>query len=171
MRLSGALFLATLFCVTWEKVHWNVAGAVGIADVLTVLFLVAFAFEWGGGPVPKTTGIVLVIFAGLLLIYLVGFFDISDKDSLDQWGKGMVKFALHFLFLAAGGAYLARRSLGFFWRALPAFPAGLVANAIYGVLQLLAARAGVNLDHQVLAPLTGGASSINVYGAIGGSTV
>jgi O-antigen ligase len=29
----------------------------------------------------------------------------------------------------------------------------------------------VNLDHQVLAPLTGGASSINVYGAIGGTTV
>ena len=30
MRISGALFLATLFCVTWEKVQWNVAGAVGI---------------------------------------------------------------------------------------------------------------------------------------------
>ena len=39
------------------------------------------------------------------------------------------------------------------------------------MLQLLAARAGVNLDYKVLAPLTGGASSINVYGAIGGTTV
>ncbi len=47
MKVTGTLFLATLFCVTWEKVHWDVAGAVGIADVLTILFLAAFALEWG----------------------------------------------------------------------------------------------------------------------------
>src|SRR5919198_816681 len=171
VRVTGALFLATPFCVTWEKVHWNVAGAVGIADVLTILFLVAFALEWGRPRFPRTTVTVLAIFAVLLVIYLVGFFNIETKQSLDQWGKGMVKFVLHFLFLAAGVAYLARRSLGFYWRAVAALTLGLVANSVYGVLQLLAARAGVNLDHRVLAPLTGGASSINVYGAIGGSTV
>jgi O-antigen ligase len=171
VKLSGALFLATLFCVTWEKVHWNVAGAVGIADVLTILFLVAFAVEWSGPRFPRTTVTVLAIFAALLVIYLVGFFNIETKQSLDQWGKGMVKFVLHFLFLAAGVSYLARRSLAFYWRSVAALTLGLVANSIYGVLQLLAARAGVNLDHQVLAPLTGGASSINVYGAIGGTTV
>jgi len=171
MKVSGALFLATLFVVTWEKVYWNVAGAVGIADVLTILFLIAFAFEWGAPRFPRTTAIVLGFFALLLVIYLVGFFNIDTKDSLDQWGKGMVKFVLHFLFLAAGVAYLARRSLGFYWRAVTVFTLGLVANSAYGVLQLAAARAGVNLDHLVLAPLTGGASSINVYGAIGGSTV
>ena len=110
MRLTGALFLATLFCITWEKVHWNVAGAVGIADVLTILFLAAFAFEWGSSRFPRTTVTVLAIFAGLLVIYLVGFFNIETKQSLDQWGKGMVKFVLHFLFLAAGVAYLTRRS-------------------------------------------------------------
>src|SRR5207253_10248011 len=37
--------------------------------------------------------------------------------------------------------------------------------------QLLSARAGHNLDKTVLSPLTGGASSINVYGAVGGSSV
>jgi O-antigen ligase len=171
MRLTGAVFLATLFCITWEKVHWNVAGAVGIADVLTILFLAAFAFEWGSSRFPRTTVTVLAIFAGLLVIYLVGFFNIETKQSLDQWGKGMVKFVLHFLFLAAGVAYLTRRSVAFYWRAVTALTLGLVANSAYGVLQLLAARAGVNLDHQVLAPLTGGASSINIYGAIGGTTV
>jgi O-antigen ligase len=171
VRLTGALFLATLFCITWEKVHWNVAGAVGIADVLTILFLAAFAFEWGGPRFPRTTGVVLAIFAGLLVVYLVGFFNIETKQSLDQWGKGMVKFVLHFLFLGAGVAYLTRRSVAFYWRAVTALTLGLVANGVYGVLQLLAARAGVNLDHQVLAPLTGGASSINIYGAIGGTTV
>ncbi len=171
MKLTGALFLATLFCVTWEKVHWDVAGAVGIADVLTILFLVAFAFEWGSRRVPRTTAAVLVIFAALLLVYLAGFFNIADKQSLDQWGKGMVKFVLHFLFLAAGVAYLARRQPAFYWRAVAAFTAGLVANGIYGVLQLAAARAGTNLDQRVLSPLTGGASSINVYGAVNGQNI
>jgi O-antigen ligase len=171
VRISGALFLATLFCITWEKVQWNVAGAVGIADVLTILFLIAFAFEWGSARFPRTTGVVLALFAALLVVYLVGFFNIETKQSLDQWGKGMVKFVLHFLFLGAGVAYLARRSVAFYWRAVTAMTLGLVVNGVYGVLQLLAARAGVNLDHVVLAPVTGGASSINVYGAIGGATV
>jgi O-antigen ligase len=171
LRLTGTLFLATLFCVTWEKVHWDVAGAVGIADVLTILFLVAFAFEWGSRRVPRTTAVVLGIFAALLLVYLVGFFDISDKESLAQWAKGIVKFVLHFLFLAAGVAYLARRSMGFYWRAIATFTAGLVVNGIYGLLQLAAARAGTNLDQRVLSPLTGGASSINVYGAVNGQSI
>ena len=171
MRLAGPLFLATLFCVTWEKVHWNVAGAVGIADVLTILFLLAFALEWGSPRFPRTTVAVLAIFAVLLVVYLAGFFNIETQESLAQWGKGMVKFVLHFLFLAAGVAYLTRRSLAYYWRAVTALTLGLVANSVYGVLQLLVARAGVNLDQQVLAPLTGGASSINIYGAIGGATV
>ena len=171
MRLAGPLFLATLFCVTWEKVQWNVAGAVGIADILTVLFLVAFAFEWGRPRFPRTTVIVLGIFAALLVVYLIGYFNIETRQSLDQWGKGMVKFVLHFLFLGAGVAYLARRSTLFYWKSVGALTAGLVVNGVYGVLQLLAARAGTNLDQVVLSPLTGGASSINVYGAIGGTTV
>src|SRR6185312_3067745 len=91
--------------------------------------------------------------------------------SLDQWGKGMVKFVLHFLFLGAGVAYLSRRSTLFYWKAVAALTIGLVVNGVYGVLQLLAARAGTNLDHVLLSPLTGGASSINVYGAIGGTAV
>jgi O-antigen ligase len=171
MRITGALFLATLFCVTWEKVHWEIAGSVGIADVLTILFLGAFALEWGRPRFPRTTVVVLGIFGALLLIYLVGFFNIETRQSLEQWGKGMVKFVLHFLFLGAGVAYLARRSLDFYWQAVAALTLGLVANSVYGVLQLLAARAGTNLDHLVLAPLTGGASSINIYGAIGGTPV
>jgi O-antigen ligase len=171
VKATGVLFLATLFCVTWEKVHWNVAGAVGIADVFTILFLIAFAFEWGRARFPRTTVTVLAIFFALLVIYLVGFFNIETKESLDQWSKGMVKFVLHFLFLAAGVAYLSRQSTRFYWQALAAFTGGLVVNALYATLQLLAARAGTNLDALVLSPITGGASQINIYGAIGGTPI
>src|SRR5256884_3355369 len=106
-----------------------------------------------------------------MLVYLLGFFNLDSKQALDQFTKGMVKFVLHFLFLAAGISYLVQRGRAFYMRALGWFGAGLVANCVYGVLQLLAARAGHNLDRTVLSPLTGGASAINVYGSAGGAGV
>ena len=169
-RVAGFFLLASFFCVTFEKVHWNVAGTVGIADVLTILFLVAFALQ-SRGPTPRTSGIVVGFFIAFGLVYLLGFFNIETKQALDQWVKGMVKFGLHFVFLACAVTYLARRGKGFYWRTIGWFAAGLLANALYGVLQLLAARAGHNLDHTVLSPLTGGASSINIYGSVNGASV
>ena len=174
-RLADFLFLATAFCVTFEKIHWNVAGSVSLADVLAVLFLGVFAagrLGYGDKRLNRTAVAVLLFLLAFLLVYLIGFFNLDTKQALDQWGKGLVKFVIHFLFLAVGIAYVARRSERFFWRTLGWFSAGLVANALYGVLQLLAARAGHNLDQSVLAPLTGGAATqINTYGAVGGTTV
>jgi O-antigen ligase len=169
-RVAGFFLFATLFCVTFEKLHWNVAGELALADVTTVLFLLTFALT-SRGPVPRTTAIVLGFFAAFLLVYLLSFFNLDSKQALDQFTKGMVKFVLHFLFLAAGISYLVQRGRRFYLRALGWFSAGLVANCVYGVLQLLAARAGHNLDKTVLSPLTGGASAINVYGSVGGSSV
>jgi O-antigen ligase len=169
-RVTGALLLATLFSVTFEKVHWRIGGDLGLADVLTVLFLLAFAAT-SRGAIPRTTAIVLGFFAAFLLLYLAGFFNIDSKQSLDQFSKGMVKFVLHFLFLAAAVTYLVQRGRRFYWRALGWFGLGLVANCAYGLLQLVAARAGHNLDKTILSPLTGGASSINVYGVVGGQSV
>jgi O-antigen ligase len=170
-RVTSFLFLATFFCVTFEKVHWNFGGSLGIADILTVLFLIAFAFEQRDRQIPRTSAVVLTFFAVFVLVYLLGFFNIETQQGLDQFTKGMVKFVLHFLFLAAAVAYLARRGRAYYWQSLGWFTAGLAANCLYGVLQLLAARAGHNLDHTVLSPLTGGASSINIYGSVGGQSV
>ncbi len=170
IRVLDALLAVTLFTVTFEKVHWRFGGQVGIADVLTILFLLAFALT-ERRPLPRSSAIVVGFFAAFLLVYLFGFFDIDTKQGLDQFVKGMVKFVIHFLFLAAAVGYLARRGERFFWRALAWFTAGFVANALYGIAQLVLARAGVNLDHVLLGPLTGGASSINIYGAVNGQSV
>jgi O-antigen ligase len=169
-RVTAFLLFATLFSVTFEKVHWNVAGSLGLADVLTVLFLLAFALT-SRGVMPRTTAILLAFFAAFLLVYLAGFFNLDTKQGVDQFTKGMVKFVLHFLFLAASVTYLVQRGQRFYWRAVGWFAAGLVANGVYGVLQLLSARAGHNLDTTVLSPLTGGASSINIYGQVAGTSV
>ncbi len=86
-RVTAFFLLSTLFCVTFEKVHWNVAGSLGIADVLTVLFLLAFALT-SRGVMPRTTAILLAFFAAFLLIYLAGFFnlDLNQETPIQPHG-------------------------------------------------------------------------------------
>jgi O-Antigen ligase len=170
-RVTSFLFLASVFCVTFEKVHWNFAGTVSLADVLALLFLGSFVLTTKRPRVPRTTAVLIGFFACFLLVYLVGYFDLSDSDALNQWAKGLTKWAIHFAFLAAAVVWLSRRGQAYFWRTLGWFSAGIVVNAIYGVLQLLDARRGGNLDATLLSPITGGASQINVYGAINGASV
>ncbi len=169
------LFLATVFTVSFAKLQWEVAGTLSLSDVLTAVFLVAWAgTRWGTGDRRLARAAVLagLFFAAFLLVYLVGFFNLETEQALAQWAKGMVKFLLHFLFLVVGIAYLARRSERFYWTTLGVFVAGFVANALYGIVQLATAEVlGINLDQSVLSPITGGASQINVYGAIEGASV
>jgi hypothetical protein len=170
-RVTSFFFLASLFCVTFEKIHWNFAGTVSLADVLAILFLISFVATTARFVVPRTTMILLGFFAAFLLVFLIGYFNLSDSDALQQWAKGLTKWVIHFAFLAAAVVWISRRGQHYFWRSLGWFCGGIIVNGIYGVLQLLDARRGGNLDASLLSPLTGGASQINVYGAIEGAKV
>jgi hypothetical protein len=173
--IVDALFFATVFTVTFAKIHWNVGGDLSLSDVLTVLFLLAFALgriERLDGRFTRSAAVTFAFFLAFLAVYLVGFFNLETATALAQWAKGMFKFVLHFLFLFAAVALVARRAEQFYWWALTVFCGGLAFNALYGVLQLgVAQGTGGNLDAAVLSPLTGGASQINVYGAIEGANV
>ncbi len=169
-RIVTGLFFASLFVATFEKVHWSFAGQIGINDITTILFLVAYVAT-ERRPLPRTSAIVLGFFAAFALVYLAGFWDIETKQGLTQFAKGMVKFIIHWAFVIAAVGYLAQRGERFFWRALGWFTAGFVANAVYGILELGAALAGHNLDNLVLVPLTGGASRISIFGIIGGQNI
>ena len=173
--LIEALFFATVFTVTFAKIHWALAGDLSLSDVLTAVFLVAFVirrYERSDWRFARPAAITFAFFVGFLLVYLIGFFNLGSTDALDQWAKGMIKFLLHFLFLAAGVAFVLRRGEPFYWKTLWVFFAGIVANALYGLAQLgVALATGGNLDAAVLSPLTGGASQINIYGAVQGQSV
>jgi hypothetical protein len=174
VKTTRFFFLGTVFAVTFEKVHWNIAGEVALADVLAIGFLVSYLFDRVGRRDARFTRTAWIVFAYLvafLLVYLVGYFNLDTSQGVAQFGKGMVKFVIHFLFLFLGVSYLARRSQRFYWQTLGVFAAGMVVNSVYGVFQLLAARSGSNLDNAVLSPITGGASSINIYGAVQGANV
>ena len=174
-RATDFLFFATIFTVTFAKLQWEVAGTLSLSDVLTALFLVAFGanlLSTGQSRFARAAAIAGGFFLLFLLVYLFGFFNLDTEQALAQWAKGMVKFLLHFLFLVAGVVYVVRRTERFYWATLSIFMLGIAANAVYGIVQLAAAEvADVNLDQSLLAPITGGASSINIYGAIEGESV
>ncbi len=173
--ITDGLFFLTVITVTFAKLQWEVAGTLTLSDVLTALFLVAFLInrlERLDGRFARCAAITFAFFLAFLLVYLVGFFNLDTGQSLAQWAKGMVKWLLHFGFLIAAVALVVRRSERFFWWTLAVFVGGMVLNGLYGVVQLgVAELTGGNLDAAVLSPLTGGASQINVYGAIQGANV
>jgi len=167
------LFLATIFTVTFHKLQWELAGSLTLSDVLTSVFLVLFAwdrFEHADGRLTRTSAVALAFLLAFALVYLVGFYNLDTAQALAQWSKGMVKFVLHFGFLVAGVALLARRGIRFYWYALGAFLGGIALNAAYGVVQLLLAEvAGTNLDELLIEPITSRQTGINVFGAVGGT--
>jgi hypothetical protein len=168
--VASFFFLATLFACTFEKVHWNFGGQLALADVLALCFIGTYA-TISRLRVPRTTAVLLAFGALFVVVYLAGYFNLETAAGLNQFVKGFVKFVIHFTFLALGVAWLSRRGIRYYWRALAWFFGGIAVNAAYGVVQLAAAQVGTNLDSLLVSPLTGGASQINIYGAINGSDV
>ena len=166
------LFLLTIFTVTFHKLQWELAGSLTLSDVLTSVFLVLFAWdrlERDDGGFTRTAMIAFLFLLLFALVYLAGFYSLDTGQALAQWAKGMVKFVLHFGFLVTGIALLARRGLRFYWYALAAFLGGIGVDAVYGVLQLGLAEAGINLDEILIQPITSRQTGINVFGAVGGT--
>jgi len=169
-KVTSFFFLATLFCCTFEKVHWSVAGAVALSDILALGFLGSYAVL-SRSRVPMTTAVLLAFFAAFVIADLIGSFNLDTGAGFAQFAKGFVKFAIHFAFLAFAVAWLWRRGTAYYWRSLAWFCGGITVNAAYGVLQLAFAQIGGNLDSLLVSPLTGGASQINIYGGVNGSHV
>jgi O-antigen ligase len=173
-RLSTLAFLAALFCATFEKLHWRVPATLRLADLLSLLFVAVFVAERlyaSDHRLPRTAAVLAAFLAAFVLVDLAGFYNLETTQGVNQFGKGIVTFLIHFTFLVCAVAFLVRRSERFFWRSLGWFLAGMAFNAAYGFLQLAFAVSGHNLDAAVLSPLTGGASSINIYGAVKGASV
>jgi O-antigen ligase len=172
--VAETLFFATVVTVSFAKLQWELAGSLSLSDVLTALFLVVFAFgrlERVDGRFARAAAVTALFFVLFGLVYLAGFYNLGSTQALDQWGKGMIKFLLHFLFLVAGVSMVIRRGERFYWWTLAAFCGGLTLNAAYGVVQLAAAELGRNLDAALITPLTGAERQINVFGAIEGADV
>lgn len=179
MRLSRLdwLLLLTLSVLTFEKIRWETSVVtLTLTNLLATAFVVAFLIDRIRHrdlllhPAAITLAGFMLAFAA---VYLAGYFDLTDKQALTFWLKGVGAWSIHFAFLVLGVAHMVRRGRALFVRALYAFTAGIMVNCVYGVVQLaLAIGAGINLDRLVVGPLTsgqGGTGGINVYGTVAGS--
>ena len=119
----------------------------------------------------RTSPVAFAFFFAFALLYLAGFYSLDTPQALTQWTKGTVKFVLHFGFLVPGDSLLARRGHRFYWFALAAFFGGIALDAVYGVIQLFLAEAGVNLDQVLIQPITSRQTSINMFGAVNGTSI
>ena len=174
--IDGLLF-ATVFVITFAKLRIATPlGDLFLSDVTASAFVLAFLADriwhrdWS---ISRTAAIVLAFFAAFVAVYLVAFYNLGTADDRDLYVKGMVKFGIHFAFLVAAVAYLARRSARLYWQTLGWFIAGFAVNAAYGLLQLAFVESGRgNLDERFLSKLhvyRGG--GIPVYGIVGGQNV
>jgi O-Antigen ligase len=177
LRLVDALLLASVFTVTFANVRWTVGAAdVNISDLTAAAFVLGFLaarIERHDARVPRAVTVLGLFFLLFLLVYLVGFFNLTTTDDRAQFAKGISKFVIHFALLVCAVAHLARRSESLYWRTLGWLVGGIVANAAYGVIELAVAEtSGGNLDRAVLSPIgsyqRGG---INIFGAVGGANV
>jgi len=79
-RVTDFLLFAAVFTMSFEKIFWNVAGKIALTEVLSILFVGAYALRRlarRDGSLPRTSGIVLAFFAAFLLVYLVGFYNLE----------------------------------------------------------------------------------------------
>jgi hypothetical protein len=154
-RLAVAVnvfFLATVFSATYTKLESERLGGLSLVDVLTVLFVGLFLTDRvrRREQVPNVVWHLAAFGVVLVAIYLAGAVSLEGRSALTQFGKGLARFGLHFALLLCGVALLLDRGRRLYWQALGAFCAGIAVSALYGVGELLAKRAGVNLDEVLL---------------------
>jgi hypothetical protein len=163
-----ALFCAAVFVAPWPKVRWRAAHGLSLADVVTTLFVAALLFElWRSRErrVPRTVLVLLGFCAAFLVVDLAALPSALETTAqTHQFAKGFLRFGLHGALLTGGVFVVLRRGRPMFDRGLLWLCGGISAGAVYGGAQLLAERAGFNLDRKLLTPLTGVRARSLTYG-------
>ena len=162
-RAADVALLVSVFTITLVRLRWPVGGNdVYLSDFTVAAFLGLFLvhrFASRDRSVPRTVVVLLAFLALLSVVYLAGYFNLETSADRSQFTKGLAKFALHFAFLIAAVAHLARRSTRFYWQTLGAFVAGMALNGAYAVLEFVYAMGGRGfLDPLMLGPITGDTS-------------
>ena len=108
--IVSGLFLAAVFCASFDKVHWAPPAPSTSPTSCRSCSSLAWAIDRFATPVrrvTRTVAVLIVFFFAFLLVYLIGFFNLDTQDAANQFGKGIVKWPIHFVFLIVAVAYIA----------------------------------------------------------------
>jgi hypothetical protein len=83
-HVASFFFLATLFCCTFEKVHWSFGGQIALADLLALCFIATFAVV-SRPRVPRTSAVLLGFGAAKLFTIAQ-----DNPQVVFTWGKVQV---------------------------------------------------------------------------------
>ncbi len=173
-RVTSFFFLATLFTVSFEKIQWELAGTIGLAGILAVLFVASFALErLGEWPrrIHRTVAIVLLFAAAFLVVYLAGFFNIESEQARPSSPRGSRGSRSPSASPPSGSPTWRDGRCASTGSRSARSARGIALNGAYGVAQLAFAETGRDLDQTLLGPLLGDARSINFYGSVEGADV
>ena len=167
-RATDAVFLATVFSVTFTKLRWESAGGLVLPDALTALLVVALVLErllHRERCIPRIAFRTVLMGGLLVAVYSTGFLAATDiAGGPQQVVKGLTRLALHFALLAGGVTYLAWRPRNYLMRAAACLTAGVSASALYALAQFVLHESGRNLDAFVVSPLTGQPARTLIFG-------
>jgi hypothetical protein len=163
LSLLDVLLVAALALSAWQKLSWAPAGRITLGEVVQLLFELVWVLDrlLRRDTRMPSTAIVLAGFGLLFLaVYLAGHANIDTEEGVQQWTKGIGKWAIFYSFIVLAAAHTVRRGAKVWWAAFWGFIAGFAGNAAYGTLQLgLLTATGRNLDTELLDPLFGGAKT------------
>ena len=170
-RVASFFFLATLFCCTFEKVHWSFGGAARARRRPRALLHRRFVVV-SRPRLPRTSAVLLGVLRRCSCSSTCSASTTSTRRRARAVREGLrqVRDPLHRSSRSRSPGS-ARRGIAYYWRALAWFFGGI---AVERGLRRPAARDGAGRREPRLAlvsPLTGGASQINIYGAVNGSDV
>ncbi len=151
---------------------WESVGRVTLVDLLQLLFLALFLLDRvlrRDGRLPPAAIVTLAFVLLLASVHLSGFLGLETTQAVDQWAKGITKWAIFATFLVCAIAHIARRGAWLWWRVTGALTCGITISAAYGLLQTaVRSTTGIELDRIFIAPLFPGARSLgaNLYGVV-----
>jgi len=172
LSLLDVMLILIALSATWHKLSWETAGRVMLVDIFQLLFLGLFVLDRVIRKDTRLTPAAIVVLGFMLMflsVHFAGFLGLETTQAVEQWTKGVIKWAIFALFLICAITHVARRGEQLWWRVTGGFVLGIVISATYGLIQMaIRVSTGVELDRIFIQPFFSGARRLgtNFYGIV-----
>lgn len=171
--LLDALLLWVVALTPITKLYIEPLGRLVLSNALAGVFIVAFVvarlLRTGADrePLTRACQVLLVAATVFTCVYLAGYVAMDEGRERVQFAKAFAVWLVHGGFMVCAALHLSGRGLPLLQRAVQWLLAGFAASAVWALLQLVALRAGADIDASLISKLPfspGNLGSIQYYG-------